>query len=414
MSYFGYQDRELRAEAVPLTRIAEEFGTPCYVYSRAALTDGWHEFDAAFDAREHLVCYAVKANSSLAVLNLFARLGSGFDIVSGGELERVLAAGGDPRRTVFSGVGKSDHEMRRALAAGILCFNVESESELARLARVAAELGAVAPVSLRVNPDVDAGTHPYIATGLRQNKFGIPWRDALRLYRWASQQPHLRVEGVDCHIGSQLTELAPIVAALDRILDLVDRLEREGIAISHIDAGGGLGIRYRDESPPAPGDYARALLGRVGRRRQKLLLEPGRALTGSAGLLLARIEYLKCGEERNFAVVDAAMNDLLRPALYDAWHDVLPVRIADGEARPYDIVGPVCESGDFLARERPLAVREGDLLAIMSAGAYGMSMSSNYNTRPRAAEVMVDGATVYLIRKREAIADLFAHEFPLP
>jgi diaminopimelate decarboxylase len=413
VSYFGYHEGGLRAESVPLARIAEEYGTPCYVYSRAALTDGWRAFDAAFAGRDHLVCYAVKANSSLAVLSLFARLGSGFDIVSGGELARVLAAGGDPRKTVFSGVGKSEPEMRRALASGILCFNVESDSELTRLARVAGEVGAVAPVSLRVNPDVDAGTHPYIATGLRQNKFGVPCHDALRLYRWAARQAHLRIEGVDCHIGSQLTDVAPFAAALDKILDLVDSLAQEGIAVSHIDAGGGLGIRYRDESPPTPADYAQALLHRIGGRGQKLLLEPGRALTGNAGLLLTRIEYLKHGEEKNFAVVDAAMNDLMRPALYDAWHEVLPVRAADGEARPYEIVGPVCESGDFLARERPLVAREGDLLAIMSAGAYGMSMSSNYNSRPRAAEVMVDGATAHLIRRRECVAELFAHEYPL-
>lgn len=414
MSYFGYHGGGLRAEAVSLARIAEEFGTPCYIYSRAALTDGWREFDAAFASRDHLVCYAVKANSSLAVLNLFARLGSGFDIVSGGELERVLAAGGDPRSTVFSGVGKSEQEMGRALAAGILCFNVESESELARLANVAAAAGRVAPVSLRVNPDVDARTHPYIATGLRENKFGVPYRDALRLYRWAARQPQLRIEGVDCHIGSQLTDVAPIAAALDKILDLVDRLESEGIAISHIDAGGGLGIRYRDESPPTAAHYAQALLDRVGSHGQRLLLEPGRALTGNAGLLLTRVEYLKHGDDRSFAVVDAAMNDLMRPALYDAWHEVLPVRVPAGETRQYDIVGPVCESGDFLARDRELAVREGDLLAIMSAGAYGMSMSSNYNTRPRAAEVMVDGGTAHLIRRRETTADLFAHEYPLP
>jgi diaminopimelate decarboxylase len=414
VSYFGYTNRELCAEAVPLARIAAEFGTPCYVYSRAALTDAWRAFDNAFASRDHLVCYAVKANPSLAVLNLFARMGSGFDIVSGGELARVLAAGGDPGKTVFSGVGKSEAEMRQALAARILCFNVESESELLRLDRVAAELGVVAPVSLRVNPDVDAGTHPYIATGLRRNKFGVPYGEALGLYRRAAGLAHLRIEGIDCHIGSQLTDAAPFAAALDRILELVDRLEREGIVISHIDAGGGLGIRYRDETPPSAADYARAMLGGLGGRGQKLLIEPGRALTGNAGLLLTRIEYLKHGDEQNFAVVDAAMNDLIRPALYDAWHEVLPVAPADCAARTYEIVGPVCESGDFLARGRALAVREADLLAIMSAGAYGMSMSSNYNTRPRAAEVMVDGANAYLVRKRESVAELFANEFPLP
>jgi len=415
VSYFGYKNRELHAEAVPLARIAEQYGTPCYVYSRAALTDAYRAFDAAFKDRDHLVCYAVKANSNLAILNLFARLGSGFDIVSGGELERVLAAGGDPRKIVFSGVGKSEPEMRRALAADVLCFNVESESELTRLDRVAGELGKTAPIGLRVNPDVDAGTHPYIATGLKQNKFGVPYRDALTLYRRAASLRHVRIEGIDCHIGSQLTDVAPFAAALARILALVDNLEREGISISHIDVGGGLGIRYQpEETLPAVADYARALTGRMGKRAYQLLLEPGRALTGNAGLLLTRVEYLKHGEEKNFAVVDAAMNDLLRPALYDAWHDVLPTVAADEATQTYEIVGPVCESGDFLARERSLALHEGDLLAIMSAGAYGMSMSSNYNSRPRAAEVMVDGGALHLIRERETVAELMAREVLLP
>lgn len=414
MSYFGYKNGELHAEAVPLARIAERHGTPCYVYSRAALTDAFRAFDAAFSERDHLVCYAVKANSNLATLNLFAQLGSGFDIVSGGELERVLAAGGDPRKTVFSGVGKSEPEMRRALAAGIRCFNVESASELERLDRVASAMGKKAPVSLRVNPDVDAGTHRYIATGLKQNKFGVPFRDALALYRRAAGLPHLKVEGIGCHIGSQLTDVAPFAAALERILELVDRLERENIRVSHIDAGGGLGIRYREETPPPVGDYARALLSRLGPRTQSLVLEPGRALTGNAGLLLTRIEYLKHGEEKNFAVVDAAMNDLLRPALYDAWHEILPVAETAGNAQSYEIVGPVCESGDFLARERSLRLREGDLLAVMSAGAYGMSMSSNYNTRPRPAEVIVDGNAIHLVRKRESISELMAGEMLLP
>ncbi|MFN7086703.1 MAG: diaminopimelate decarboxylase, partial [Burkholderiales bacterium] len=363
MTYFSYIGRELHAEAVPLGRIAEQYGTPCFVYSRAALTDAWRAFDAAFRGHEHLVCYAVKANSNLAILNLFARLGSGFDIVSGGELQRVLAAGGDPRKTVFSGVGKSADELRRALAVDILCFNVESESELLRLDRIAGELGKTAPVSLRVNPDVDARTHPYIATGLKQNKFGVAYRNAPELYRRARELPHLSIKGIDCHIGSQLTEIAPFVAALEKILDLLDRLQRAGIAISHLDLGGGLGIRYRDETPPPLADYARALTDLIGKRPQKLLLEPGRALVGNAGLLLTRVEYLKHGEEKNFAIVDAAMNDLMRPALYDAWHEVLPV-VADGKGgQPYEIVGPVCESGDFLARERRLALHEGDLLA---------------------------------------------------
>jgi diaminopimelate decarboxylase len=410
---FEYRNGELHAEDVALAQIAERYGTPCYVYSHRALAETYRAFDAAFAARDHLVCYAVKANSSLAVLNVLARLGSGFDIVSGGELARVVAAGGDPRKVVFSGVGKTADEMRQALAAGILCFNVESESELARLESVAAQAGATAAVSLRVNPDVDPRTHPYIATGLKQNKFGIPYSDALALYRRARGMRHLALAGIGCHIGSQLTDIAPFVAALDRVLELADRLRAEGIALAHVDIGGGLGIRYRDESPPAVADYARALLARLEGRAVKLMLEPGRALVGNAGLLLTRVEYLKHGSERNFAVVDAAMNDLLRPALYDAWHEVLPVRAGRGDTR-YEIVGPVCETGDFLARARPLALKEGEHLAIMAAGAYGMSMSSNYNSRPRAAEVMVDGATAHLIREREAVSELMSREMLLP
>jgi diaminopimelate decarboxylase len=413
VSSFDYRNNELHAEAVPLSQIADRYGTPCYVYSRAAVTETFRAFDAAFAGSDHLICYAVKANSTLAVLNLLARLGSGFDIVSGGELARVLAAGGDPRKVVFSGVGKSAEEMRQALMAGILCFNVESESELARLEAVAAESGKTATVSLRVNPDVDPRTHPYIATGLKQSKFGIPYEDAPALYRRARAMRHLAIAGVGCHIGSQLTELTPFVAALDRVLNLADRLQADGIALAHVDIGGGLGIRYRDESPPAVADYARALKGRLGSRALKLLLEPGRALVGHAGLLLTRVEYLKHGREKNFAVVDAAMNDLLRPALYDAWHDVQPVKAGKGGAT-YEIVGPVCESGDFLAHARTLALREGDLLAIMAAGAYGMSMSSNYNTRPRAAEVIADGAQAHLIREREAVSELMAREMLLP
>jgi diaminopimelate decarboxylase len=412
--YFGYQDRELYAEGVPLSSIAEQQGTPCFVYSRAALTGAYQAFDAAFKGYGHLVCYAVKANSNLAILNVLARLGSGFDIVSGGELQRVLAAGGDPRKIVFSGVGKSAEEMRRALQADILCFNIESESELIRLDRVAGELGRAAPVSLRVNPDVDPGTHPYIATGLKEEKFGVPYRDAPSLYRAAAKLPHLKITGVGCHIGSQITETAPFVAALEKILALADRLEAEGILVSHLDVGGGLGICYKEETPPAITEYARALIDRLVKRPQKLLLEPGRALVGNAGLLLTRIEYLKRGADRNFAVVDAAMNDLIRPALYSAYHDILPVRDTGGDAHLYQIVGPVCESADFLGRDRALALAEGDLLAVMSAGAYGMSMSSNYNSRPRAAEVMVDGAASHLIRERETIAELMAREILLP
>lgn len=416
LSYaFSYRNGELCAESVSLAEIAQRFGTPCYVYSRAALTAAFQEFAAAFAGRDHLICYAVKANSNLAILDLFARLGAGFDIVSGGELARVLAAGGDPHKVVFSGVGKTAVEMLSALEAGILCFNVESESELVRLDRIAAQQGAVAAVSLRVNPDVDAGTHPYISTGLRQNKFGVAYADAPALYRKAASLPHLKVTGIACHIGSQLTETSPFVAALEKILLLLDRIEAEGIRVSHIDLGGGLGIRYGDETPPGIGEYGKTLLDALKERSEKILLEPGRALTGNAGLLLTRVEYLKRGEEKNFAVVDAAMNDLLRPALYDAFHAIVPVSPRqDAVPQTYEVVGPVCESADFLGRARPLALAEGDLLAVLSAGAYGMSMSSNYNTRPRAAEVMVDGSSVHLIRRREAVAELFAPEARLP
>lgn len=414
MSHFHFEDGELYAEAVPLARIAEQYGTPCYVYSRAALTETFRAFDRAFDGRDHLICYAVKANSNLAVLDAFARLGSGFDIVSGGELARVIAAGGDPAKTVFSGVGKTAAEMRAALQAGVLCFNVESAAELERLDHVAAGMQMRAPVSLRVNPDVDAGTHPYIATGLDKNKFGIPYGDAFDLYRKAQSLPHLAITGIDCHIGSQLTELAPFLAAAEKILALVDRLEGAGIMLSHIDFGGGLGIRYRDEVPPAPTDYARALLACLGGRTQTLLLEPGRALVGNAGVLLTQVEYLKHGNTKNFAIVDAAMNDLMRPALYDAWHEIVPVSGGSAPRTVYDVVGPVCESGDFLARDRALALTANSLLAVLGTGAYGMSMSSNYNTRPRAPEVMIDGANVHLIRERETLAQLYALEKRLP
>jgi len=410
---YAYRAGELHVEAVPLSRVAAEIGTPCYVYSRAALTHAYVSFSEAFRGRDHLVCYAVKANSSLGVLDLFGRLGSGFDIVSGGELQRVLAAGGDPSKVVFSGVGKSEPEIRAALKAGILCFNVESESELARIDRIAREVGARAPVSMRVNPDVDAGTHPYIATGLKQSKFGIPYSDALALYRRARGLANVAIHGIDCHIGSQLTEIEPIAEALGKIAELVGRLATEGIALTHIDVGGGLGIRYRDESPPALTDYARAVTAAFPDPAHKLLFEPGRLLAGNGGLLLTRIEYVKRGEERNFAVVDAAMNDLVRPALYDAWHEILPVR-EEGVSGTYDVVGPVCETGDFIARERRFAAREGSLLAIMSAGAYAMSMASNYNSRPRGAEVMVDGDALYVIRTREEVSDLIARERRLP
>ncbi|HZF22219.1 MAG TPA: diaminopimelate decarboxylase [Burkholderiales bacterium] len=413
MSFFSQRNGTLHAEDVPLARIAEEFGTPCYVYSRAALTDAFQRYDRAFGARAHLVCYAVKANSNLAILNLFARLGSGFDVVSGGELARVIAAGGEPGKTVFSGVGKTEREMREALAAGILGFNVESESELLRLERVAGKMGRHAPVSLRVNPDVDVRTHPYISTGLKQSKFGIAFRDAIRLYRLAHSSRHLKVVGIDCHIGSQLVEVEPVADAVRKVLKLADSLASEGIEMEHIDLGGGLGIRYADEVPPTQDAWVKALLDAVGDRPQSLLVEPGRSLVGNAGLLLTRVEYLKHGEAKNFAVVDAAMNDLIRPALYDAWHEVRAVKDS-GAAAVYDVVGPVCESGDFLAKERQLAIDEGSLLAIMSAGAYGMSLSSNYNARPRAAEVVVDGGRFNLIREREQVEDLFAGERLLP
>jgi diaminopimelate decarboxylase len=414
VSYFTYRDEELCAEEVPLHHIAGKFGTPCYVYSRAALEAAYQLYDQALARRDHLICYAVKANSSLAVLNVLARLGSGFDIVSRGELERVIAAGGDPRKTVFSGVGKGGDEMRAALTADILCFSVESESELKRLDRIAGEVGKIASVSLRINPDVDAKTHPYIATGLKENKFGVAFDDALPLYRSAAGMAGLRVIGIGCHIGSQLTEISPFVAALQKLLSLVDRLAIERINLAHIDIGGGLGIRYRDEVPPPIADYIQALSASLGSRRQKMLFEPGRSLAGNTGILLARVEYLKHGAHRNFAILDAAMNDLMRPALYDAWHDIQPVRRRRGPLRHYEVVGPVCESGDFLGHDRELNLAEDDLVAIMSAGAYGMTMSSNYNTRPRAAEVMVSGVAMHLIRERESIAQLIASERLLP
>ena len=414
MDVFSLRSGELFAEDIALSKIGARFGTPCFVYSRAALEQAFRRYDQAFGTRPHLICYAMKANSNLAVLNLFARMGSGFDIVSGGELARVIAAGGDPAKTVFSGVGKTRDDMRQALAAGVMCFNVESESELERLNEVAREMNRRAPVSMRVNPDVDAKTHPYISTGSKENKFGVAFGEALRIYRKAHALDHLKVVGIDCHIGSQLTELAPFIDSSRKILELVDALSAEGIELKHLDLGGGLGIRYRDESPPPPESYVKALLECVGGRGQEILLEPGRSMVGNAGLLLTRVEYLKHGDTRNFAVVDAAMNDLIRPALYDGYHEVRQVVPSTAGSRRYEIVGPVCESGDFLARDRELALREGDLLAVMSAGAYGMSMSSNYNSRPRAAEVMVDGSNVHLIRERERTEQLFAGEHLLP
>ncbi len=408
--YFHYQQDRLFAENVSLSDIAQRFGTPCYVYSRAALTDGYQQFAEALKGRKHLICYAVKANSNLAILNLFARLGAGFDIVSGGELQRVLAAGGAANKVVFSGVGKSEAEMRQALEAGILCFNVESAPELDRLDAVAGSMGKIAPISLRVNPDVDAKTHPYISTGLKQNKFGVAYTEALTLYRKAAAMPNLRVTGIDCHIGSQLTETSPFIAAAEKVLALLDQLKAAGIVLEHIDLGGGLGIRYDDETPPAIADYAQALLGALKGRSEKIIVEPGRVLVGNAGVLLTRIEYLKHGEEKNFAIVDAAMNDLMRPALYDAFHRILPLQKKLLPAQCYEVVGPICETGDFIGHSREMAVDQGDALAVMSAGAYGMSMSSNYNTRPRAVEVMVDGTVVHVVRERETVRQLYAAE----
>jgi len=415
MDHFQYQNDQMYAEGVPLPDIAAKFGTPCYVYSRATIERHWHAFDRAFANYPHLVCYAVKANSSLAVLNVMARLGSGFDIVSAGELERVLRAGGDPGKVVFSGVGKRTDEMRRALEVGIRCFNVESEAELERLDSVAAAYGSPAPVSLRVNPDVDAGTHPYISTGLKENKFGIAIEDAMALYRRAADMRHIRVTGIDCHIGSQLTRTLPFVDALDRVLALVDGLAAEGITLQHLDIGGGLGIRYRDEAPPEPSEYARALRERLQDRSLEILMEPGRAIVGNAGVLLTRVEYLKCTAHKNFAIVDAAMNDLIRPSLYNAWQEIVAAqKLPDRMSRQYDVVGPVCETGDFLGKERELAIAGGDLLVIRSSGAYGFTMSSNYNSRPRAAEVMVDGDTLHLVRQRETLDDLMHGETLLP
>ncbi len=410
MNAFDVKNGELHAENVALSQIASQHGTPCYVYSKAALTQAFSNFKAGLIGSNHLVCFAVKANPNIAILNLFAKLGAGFDIVSGGELERVLAAGGDPKKIVFSGVGKTAEEMRTALNAGILCFNVESASELKRLNMVAGEMGKVAPVSLRVNPNVDAKTHPYISTGLKNNKFGVAFDEAIAVYQLAASMPNIAVHGVDCHIGSQITELAPFIEALDLILGLVDALEIKGIKISHIDVGGGIGITYSDETPPEFATYAKTILAKLTDRNVKLLFEPGRALVGNAGVLLTKVEYIKPSEAKNFAIVDAAMNDLMRPALYDAYHDIVPVKPHEGKTSNYEIVGPVCESGDFLGHDRQLNLHEGDLLAIMSAGAYGMSMASNYNTRGRAAEVIVDSDKVFVVRQREKIADLFALE----
>ncbi|HAZ60892.1 MAG TPA: diaminopimelate decarboxylase [Gammaproteobacteria bacterium] len=409
------RDGALVLEDVPLAVVAERYGTPCYVYSRAALTHAWCELDALLAAHPHQICYAVKANSNLAVLGVLAALGSGFDIVSVGELERALRAGADPKRVVFAGVGKRHDELERALEVGVGCFNVESEPELERLDEVARAHGRRAPVALRINPDVDARTHPYIATGLASNKFGIPVSAADAAYRRASDCAGLEVTGIACHIGSQLLDVQPFADALARVLELVDRLASAGMRLEHIDMGGGLGIRYRDETPPTAADYARALLTGMSGRGERLLLEPGRSIVGNAGLLLTRVEYLKQGEDRSFLICDAAMNDLIRPALYSAWQDILEVApIPGAPARRVEVVGPVCETGDFLGRERQLSAGPGELLAIASAGAYGFVMASNYNSRPRAAEVMVDGDAMHLVRERESLADLMRGERLLP
>ncbi|MBE4186776.1 diaminopimelate decarboxylase [Vibrio parahaemolyticus] len=416
MDYFNYQDDgQLWAEDVPLQALAEQYGTPLYVYSRATLERHWKAFDSAVGQHPHLVCYAVKANSNLGVLNALARLGSGFDIVSGGELERVIAAGGDAKKVVFSGVGKTPAEMKRALELGIKCFNVESEPELERLNKVAGELGVIAPISLRINPDVDAKTHPYISTGLRDNKFGIAFDRAPEVYQFAQSLPNLNVQGIDCHIGSQLTSIDPFIDATDRLLALIDDLKAQGINIRHLDVGGGLGVVYRDELPPQPSDYAKALLGRLENHQDlELIFEPGRAIAANAGILLTCVEFLKHTEHKNFAIIDAAMNDLMRPALYQAWQDIVPVSPRNGEPQTYDLVGPICETGDFLGKDRALVLQEGDLLAVRSAGAYGFVMSSNYNTRTRAAEVMVDGNQSHLVRQREELTSLWQLEQILP
>ncbi len=415
MSAFHYQNGSLYAESVSLSDIAAEYGSPCYVYSRNYLEQRFLEYSNALEGQDHLVCYAVKANSNIAVLNVLARLGAGFDIVSVGELERVLAAGGKAERVVFSGVGKTKAEMRRALEVGILCFNVESEAELERLNEVAAELGCRAPVSIRVNPDVDAKTHPYISTGLRDNKFGIDIARAPAVYQRAASLDHLEIKGVDCHIGSQLIDTTPFLDTLERLLQLVDELAKQQIHLSHIVLGGGLGVRYRDEQAPNTGEYIAAIRRRLGDRQVKLMFEPGRSIAANAGVLLTTVEFLKLNPHKNFAVIDAAMNDMLRPSLYQAWMDLLPVTPReDVDARLYDVVGPVCETGDFLAKDRELRIESGDLLALASSGAYGFTMSSNYNSRGRVAEVMVDGDQHYLIRARETVADLMRGEALLP
>lgn len=415
MDYFNYRNNELFAEDIAVQDIVYKYGSPCYIYSRATLERHWKAFDQAFGGQAHLICYAVKANSNIAILNLLARLGSGFDIVSLGELERVITAGGDPKKIVFSGVGKREDEILAALKIGIRCFNIEVSGELDRIDQLAGQVGVTASVSFRVNPDVDAKTHPYISTGLKENKFGIDIQQALTEYRRAAAMPNIKVTGIDCHIGSQLTETRPFLDALDKILDLVATLEAEGIKLHHLDLGGGLGICYKDEQPPEPAEYIQAVLARLGKTDFEILMEPGRAIVGNAGILVTQVEYLKPTANKNFAIVDAAMNDLVRPSLYSAWQNIIPVNLqSSAEETIWDIVGPVCETGDFLGKGRPLKIAQGDLLAIRSSGAYGFTMSSNYNSRPRLAELIVDGDNLHLIRERETIAQLWAGEHLLP
>ncbi len=415
MDYFNYRNNELFAEDVAVKDIIKQQGSPCYIYSRATIERHWQAFDKAFGQQAHLICYAVKANSNIALLNILARLGSGFDIVSLGELMRVIKAGGDPKKVVFSGIGKREDEILTALELGIRCFNIEVSGELDRINDIAKRLNVMAPVSFRVNPDVDAKTHPYISTGLKENKFGIDINQALAEYRRAASLSNIKVVGIDCHIGSQLTETRPFLDALDKILDLVNTLKNEGIHLHHLDLGGGLGIRYNEEKPPEPAEYIKELLDRLGHTDFEILLEPGRAIVGNAGILVTQVEYLKPTEHKNFAIVDAAMNDLVRPSLYNAWQEIIPTSLnSTAEAQVWDIVGPICETGDFLGKQRLLNINAGDLLAIRSSGAYGFTMSSNYNSRPKVAEIMVDGAQLHLIRERETIDQLWTGEHLLP
>jgi diaminopimelate decarboxylase len=415
MDYFNYRDQQLFAEDVAIADIVEQYGSPCYIYSRATLEQHWHAFDKAFADHAHLICYSVKANSNIAILNVLARLGSGFDIVSVGELDRVLAAGGDPEKIVFSGIGKREDEIHAALKTGIHCFNIEVSAELDRINDIAGQLGCIAPVSFRVNPDVDAQTHPYISTGLKENKFGIDIEIALAEYQRAAQMPNIKTIGIDCHIGSQLTDTKPFLDALERILRLVEQLKAHNINLHHLDLGGGLGICYKNEEPPTPKEYVQQILQQLGDANFEIFLEPGRAIAGNAGILVTTVEYLKPTANKNFAIVDAAMNDLIRPSLYSAWQNIIPVNTdSSADEKTWDIVGPVCETGDFLGKQRELKLNPGDILAIRSSGAYGFTMSSNYNSRPRPAEVMVDGDQVHLIREREPLSQLWAGEKLLP